>query len=243
MSDKQSSPLAGRRVAVIGGASGIGFAVAALARSRGAQVVIGSRDASRVQAASQRLGDVRGEAVDLRDDASVAGFLGRHAGLDHLVVTAGDWGGGAFAPACGLDLDAARDALEVRFWGALRLARHAAARLAAGGSLTLTGGLLGQRPMRGAPLLTAVAGAVEHLARGLAVDLAPLRVNAVSPGLVLTEHVQAQMPAAVIEQMVAHQPLARAATPEEAARAYLYLMENAYLTGQVLAVDGGALLV
>lgn len=243
MSQDPSSPLAGRRVAVIGGASGIGFAVAALAQARGARVVIGSRVATRVEAAARRLGCSGAEVVDLRDEASVVRFFERLGALDHLAVTAGDWGGAAFVPARALDLAAARDAFEVRFWGALGAAREAAGRLSEGGSITLTGGLLGQHPMRAAPLVSAIAGAVEHLARGLAVDLAPVRVNAVSPGLVLTEHVSTQMPPELIGQIVARQPLPRAATPREAAQAYVYLMENAYVTGQVLSVDGGSLLV
>jgi NAD(P)-dependent dehydrogenase (short-subunit alcohol dehydrogenase family) len=86
-----------------------------------------------------------------------------------------------------------------------------------------------------------VGGAVEHLARGLAVDLAPVRVNAVCPGLVLTEHVKSEMPEAHISAIVARLPLPRAATPEEAAKAYVYLMLNGYATGQVLPVDGGGL--
>ena len=92
------------------------------------------------------------------------------------------------------------------------------------------------------PFVTAAAGAMESLARGLAVDLAPVRVNAVCPGLILTERVR-QMPEERVRGYVAGLPLPRAASPDEAATTYVYVMLNSYVTGQVLAVDGGGLLV
>ena len=102
--------------------------------------------------------------------------------------------------------------------------------------------MLAHRPRKGAPLAAAIGGAVEHLARGLAIDLAPVRVNAVCPGLILTEHVQ-RMPEAMRQAFVSPLPVPRAGSPAEAARAYVYLMQNRYATGQILAVDGGGLLV
>jgi len=98
------------------------------------------------------------------------------------------------------------------------------------------------RPRKGAPLATAIGGAVEHLARGLAVDLAPVRVNAVCPGMILTEVVK-QAPEEVLRAWVAGLSVPRGASPTEAATAYVYLMLNGYVTGQTLAVDGGGLLV
>lgn len=88
-----------------------------------------------------------------------------------------------------------------------------------------------------------LGGSIEFLARALAIELAPVRVNAVCPGLVLTEHIATNYPAAMRDAVVARQPIARAATPDEAAQAYVYLMQNSYLTGLVVPVDGGALLV
>ncbi len=91
-------------------------------------------------------------------------------------------------------------------------------------------------------MATVIGGAAEHLTRGLAMDLAPVRVNAVCPGYVLTDHVK-QMPEAMLQSVVASLPVPRAATPAEAAKAYVYLMLNNYATGQILPVDGGGLLV
>jgi len=234
--------LEGKRVVVIGGTSGIGFAVAELARAQGAAVVIGSSAGTNVDAAVERLSGATGRAVDLRDEASVNGFFGELGAFDHLAITAGDWGAPMFAPTRDLDLTRAREFFTVRFWGALAAVKHACHSIAQDGSITLTSGVLSQRPRKGAPLATALGGAVEHLARGLAMDLAPVRVNAVCPGLVLTEHVK-QMPEERLLSMVAPLPVPRAATPAEAAKAYVYLMLNAYATGQVLPVDGGGLLI
>ena len=234
--------VADRRVVVLGGTSGIGFAVAAMAHAAGAQVVVASRDAGRVADAVARLPGAAGDTIDLRDEASVAGFFERLGPFDHLAATAGDWVAGLFSPLAGLDLAGARDAFEVRFWGVLRVVQIAARTISPAGSVTLTGGMLTQRPRKGTLLATAVGGAVEVLARGLAMDLAPVRVNAVCPGLILTEHV-AGRPEEGRRAATAGLPIPRPGSPEEAAMAYLYLMGNGYVTGQVLPVDGGGSLV
>jgi NAD(P)-dependent dehydrogenase (short-subunit alcohol dehydrogenase family) len=235
--------LDGKRVVVIGGASGIGFAVAELARAQGAAVVIGSSTGANVSAALERLQGATGRTVDLRDEASVAGFFGELGAFDHLAITAGDWGGSTFFASSGdLDLTQARECFKVRFWGALAAVKHGCRTIARDGSITLTSGMLAHRPRKGAPMATAVAGAVEHLTRGLATDIIPVRVNAVCPGIVLTDHVK-QMPEAMLQSIVAPLPVPRGASPAEAAKAYVYLMLNGYATGQILPVDGGGLVV
>ncbi|HEY2662095.1 MAG TPA: SDR family oxidoreductase [Caulobacteraceae bacterium] len=228
---------------VIGGASGVGFAVAAAAQEDGARVVIASSHEANVQAAVKRLGGgATGFVVDVSDEASVAGFFETLGPFDHLAFTAGDWGGSMFAPTRDLDLATAQAGFAVRFWGALTVAKYGCRTIAEGGSFTLTGGMLAHRPMKGAPVTTAVVGAVEHLTLGLAVDLAPIRVNAVCLGLVLTERTK-QMPEAMLQNLTARLPLPRSADPAEAAEAYLYLMRGGYTTGQVLRVDGGGSVV
>ena len=234
--------LDGKRVVVIGGASGIGFAIAELAHAQGAAVVIASSTPANVNEAVERLPGATGRTVDLRDEANVAGFFGELGAFDHLAITAGDWSGSMFVSARDLDLTQARELLSVRFWGVLAAVKHGCRTIAQDGSITLTSGMLAHRPRKGAPLPTAMGGAVEYLARGLAMDLSPVRVNAVCPGLVLTDHVK-QMPEAMLQSMVAPLPVPRAASPAEAAKAYVYLMLNGYATGQILPVDGGGLLV
>jgi NAD(P)-dependent dehydrogenase (short-subunit alcohol dehydrogenase family) len=234
--------LDGARVVVVGGASGVGFAVAAAALEAGAEVVVGSSQSARIEAAAGRLGGrATGRVVDVKDEASVAGFFEACGAFDHLVFTAGDWGQMRGATR-DLDIEASKARLEVRFWGAARVAKHATGRIAADGSITLTGGMLAHRPRPGAPLTTASAHSTEGLALGLARDLAPVRVNAVCLGLILSEQVRT-MGEAAIKGFTANLPLPRAGSVEEAAEAYLYLMRATYVTGQVLRVDGGGSLV
>ncbi|HEY5646141.1 MAG TPA: SDR family oxidoreductase [Pseudomonadales bacterium] len=240
--------LSGQRVVVIGGSSGIGFAVAQRAIEAGAEVTVGSSDGDRVDAAIGRLGQqASGAVVDVRDETSLAGFFGGVGRFDHLAFTAGDWG--AFrAPRAmtELDLDRAGDVFRVRFWGAVAAVKHALGGLAESGSITLTNGVVAHRPRKQAALSTAMAGAIEHLTQALAVDLAPLRVNAVCPGLVLTDvwnDIPEDRREEQLRRMTASQPLPRAGLPAEVAEAYLYLMTGTYSTGQVLVVDGGRTLV
>ncbi|MEZ5559709.1 MAG: SDR family oxidoreductase [Pseudomonadales bacterium] len=245
MSNEQ---LQGKRVVVIGGSSGIGFAVARRAMDAGAEVIIGSSDPGKVQAAVARLGGrATGSTVDVRDEASVAAFFEAAGRFDHVAFTAGDWGSfRAPRPLAALDLAGAGDVFAVRFWGAVSVVKHALAGIAADGSITLTNGVVAHRPRKGGPLSTAMAGAIEHLTRALAVDLAPLRVNAVCPGLVLTEvwnGIPEDQRVQQLKSMTAAQPLPRAGEPAEIAEAYHYLMSGSFSTGQVLIVDGGRTLV
>ena len=234
--------LDGAKVVVIGGASGVGFAVAAAAMEAGAQVVIGSSQTQRIEAAATKLGGgAKGVTVDVKDEASVAAFFAAAGAFDHLVFTAGDWGH-MFGATRDLDVEASKARMEVRFWGAARAAKHAIRQIAKDGSITLTGGMLAHRPMPGAPLTTASANSTEGLALGLARDLAPIRVNAVCLGLIMSEQVQ-NMGEAMVKGFTANLPLPRGGTVEEAAEAYLYLMRATYVTGQIVRVDGGGSLV
>jgi NAD(P)-dependent dehydrogenase (short-subunit alcohol dehydrogenase family) len=231
-----------KRVVVIGGSTGIGFAISELARELGATVVIASSNEANVCAAVERLPGSIGGTVDLRDELSVASFFSELGEFDHLAIMAGNWGGPMFVSIRDLDLNQARDLLDVRFWGALSAVKHACRTIAGNGSITLTSGMVAHRPRKGSPMATAVAGTIEHLTRGLAVDLTPVRVNAVCPGLVLTDRVK-QLSEAQLQSKVAPLPMPRAAEPVETAKAYVYLMLNSYATGQILPVDGGGLLV
>jgi NAD(P)-dependent dehydrogenase (short-subunit alcohol dehydrogenase family) len=234
--------LNGQRVAIIGGSSGIGYAVAGCAQAEGAQVVIGSSKAANVEAAVTSLGQgVSGSRVDVSDEVSVATFFEGLGTFDHLVFTAGDWGPHLFSgPIAKMDFGSPSEALKVRFWGALIAIKHAQGLISPNGSITLTDGVLAHRPRKGAPLSTAFGGAIEHLTRGLAVDLAPIRVNAVCPGLVLNERLNRSPE--LVRQQTERQLIARGADPSEVAQAYLYLMRGGYTTGQVLIVDGGLML-
>lgn len=230
----------GRRVVVIGGTSGIGRAVADGARNLGASVVVASSSDDKVEKA--RAAGADAHAVDVRNEDQLAAFFGKIGDFDHLVYTAGDWGQRGVGPLETLDLSRAGEAFTIRFWGALASVKHAHKTIQPGGSITLTDGMIAHRPRKTAALSTAMAGAVEHLVRGLAVELAPLRVNGVCPGYIETD-IWASIPleqrAARLKTMTERYPLKRAGQPDEAAAAYLYLMRAGYTTGQVLQVDGG----
>ncbi|HKP56772.1 MAG TPA: SDR family oxidoreductase [Polyangiales bacterium] len=239
--------LDGKRVLVIGGGSGIGYAVAEMARQAGAGVVIASSNHARLEAAAQRLGDgVAAQRLDVTDEPGVEAFFKEQGAFDHVVTTAGDWvasGGGFRTPLAEVDLKAAADSFRVRFWGALTVAKHAARVLPPGGTFTLTGGMVAHRPTKGACVATSVGGAIEHLTRGLAVELAPIRVNAVVPGLIRTgiwDRIPADRREQQFTQLTAKLLVPRIGEPDEAARAYLYLMECGYVTGQILYVEGGS---
>lgn len=236
--------LNGKTVVVVGGSSGIGYAVAAAAIGEGARVVIASSSADNVAAAAKRLGGgAEGRALDVRDGGVIGAFFADLGRLDHLAYTAGDWAaGGRFAAQLELEPEAAGALLQVRFWGAKAAAMAAAPHMAEGGSITFTGGMLAHRPMRGAALSTAFGGALEHLTMGLAMELAPIRVNCVCPGLIATERV-AQMSEEMRRAWTGRLPLPRPGEPEEVAQAYLYCMRAGYTTGQTLRVDGGGSLV
>jgi NAD(P)-dependent dehydrogenase (short-subunit alcohol dehydrogenase family) len=235
--------LKGQRIILVGGSSGIGFAVAAAAAAEGASVVLASSNPAKVETAVARLGGAAsGFPVNVTDPADVERAFAATGSFEHLVYTAGDWSGPRRGAVADLDLDAARAQFAVRFWGAVAVIRSAQRRIAAGGSITLTNGMIAHRPRPGAAISSAMAGAVEHMARALAVELAPIRVNCVCPGYIRTE-VWDSIPAETREARLAAftkgQPLARVGEPAETAEAYLYLMRGGYTTGQVLKVDGG----
>jgi NAD(P)-dependent dehydrogenase (short-subunit alcohol dehydrogenase family) len=242
MENAAVSKLGGKKIVVIGGASGVGFVVAEGAVAAGAEVVVGSSQTARIEAAAAKLGKgAKGITVDVKDEASVAALFDAVGAFDHLVFTAGDWGH-MFGATRDLDIEASKARLEVRFWGAARAAKYAVRQIAKEGSITLTGGMLAHRPMPGMPLTVASANSTEGLALGLARDLAPIRVNAVCLGLIMSEQVE-NMGEAMVKMYTQNLPLPRGGTCDEAAEAYLYLMKSTYVTGQVVRVDGGASLV
>ena len=236
--------LEGARILVVGGGSGIGFAVAQAALGEGARVTIASTSADKLEAASGRLRGVETACLDITDEPAVAGYFAGSGHFDHIVSTAGDWGKGRRGPLAEIDMADAEALFRVRFWGNAILAKHGAHRVPAGGSITLTSGMSAYRPQKGSVMATAMAGSIAHLTYGLAVELAPVRVNAVFPGGVATEIFQG-LPdpvRAAEEARFKDQLLPRIAQPGEVAEAYLYAMKGSYTTGQILQVDGGSTL-
>src|ERR1700679_590468 len=181
----QGNGLQDKRVVVLGGSSGIGLAVAQLAAAQGAKVVIASSNAERVEKAVASAGrEVQGQAVDLSDERAVATFFSKLGPFDHLVFTAGD--SLHLHELAATDLQQARHAFELRYWAALAAVKYGSPYIRQHGSIVLTTGIAGQRPRKGWVIAASVCGTIEALTRALAVELAPIRVNAVSPGVVRT---------------------------------------------------------
>ncbi|GAB7182934.1 SDR family oxidoreductase [Kitasatospora sp. Ki12] len=236
--------LTDQHAVVLGGTSGLGLATAGLAARRGARVtVVSSRADSAERALATLPTGTTAEVVDLTDSALVTALFDRLGPVDHLVFTAGE--PLALTPLADLDLDAARRLFTLRYFGALDAVRAAAPRLRPGGSVTLTSGTAGLRPGPGWSVAASICGAVESLVRALAVELAPIRVNAVRAGVIRTP-LWSGLPDADREQLYAATaaglPLGRIGEPEDAAEAYAYLMEQRFATGTVVTVDGGTLL-
>lgn len=223
------------RVVVIGGTSGIGLAVAQAAAAAGAQVIVGSRSAQSVERALSELsGRASGRPVDVTSTASLESFFAATGAFDHLVYTAGD----ALLSGVIADYDPQRahDFFDIRLFRALDTVRIALPTLT--GSVTLTSGAAAFHGGPGRLLGATVSGAVITAARSLAVELAPIRVNVVAPGIVRTP-LWSGTPESLFERAAGQTLLGRVATPEDAAKAYLSLIDQDYLTGNVSVVDGG----
>jgi NAD(P)-dependent dehydrogenase (short-subunit alcohol dehydrogenase family) len=231
--------LAGQKVVVVGGSSGIGLATAVLAGASGAEIVIASSNPTRLAAARQQSG-AASIVCDVTQDDSVKALFERTGPVDHVVVTAARLRSGPFRT---VSMDDVRATMEGKFWGAWRVAR--AANIRPGGSLTLVTGFLSLRPRPGAAIVGAANGALESLARSLALELAPVRVNAVSPGIVDTP-IRADMPEAARKDMLAKTaaglPAGRVGLAEDIAQQIVSFMGNGFATGAIVYIDGGALI-
>lgn len=234
-----------KRVIVMGGSSGIGLAVAQQAASLGAKVVIVSSNAERVrQAVDSISGEAQGQAVNVSDEKAVAAFFAKLGPFDHLVFTAGD--SLHLHDLAATDLQRARSAFELRYWAALAAVKYGSPHIRKHGSIVLTTGIAGQRPQKGWVLAASVCGTIEALTRALAVELAPIRVNAVSPGVVRTnlwQTMSASDRERLYETVGNSLPVGRIGEASEIAQAYLFLMQQGFATGQTVVVDGGTVLV
>jgi NAD(P)-dependent dehydrogenase (short-subunit alcohol dehydrogenase family) len=229
--------LRGQRIVIIGGSSGIGYAAADCALAEGAHVTIASNHGARVEAALARLGrNALGGVVDVRAEASVAHFFSGLPDFDHLIYLVGDSGPSLLSASLRQwDSTAAAEALNVNGWGALMAIKHAQTRLSSSGSITLTERIFAHRSQTG----SVPPSVFEHMTRSLAVDLAPIRVNAVRSGCTATDRWDGSELAHQTRRLL----IPRGAEPVEIAQAYLYLMRGSYTTGQVLVVDGGLTLL
>jgi NAD(P)-dependent dehydrogenase (short-subunit alcohol dehydrogenase family) len=232
----------GQKIVVVGGTSGIGLVVARNAADLGAEVYIGSSNARNLESALASVQGVQGAVVDVGSEESVARFFSDISEIDHLVSTVGP--SYRAAAVTETDLEEAQGLYKIKFWGQFLIARHGAPKVQENGSITLTSGILSARPVAGLGVLASVNAGIEALGRTLALELAPRRVNTVCPGFIDTEKLWKDLPAeereARLREKAASDLLtARVGHPDDAARSYLYAIQNPYVTGQTLVVDGG----
>jgi NAD(P)-dependent dehydrogenase (short-subunit alcohol dehydrogenase family) len=233
-----------KTVVIIGGSSGIGLATAQAAWSEGAQIVITGRSKERLIAAREKLGGrVRTVTLDSADEEGTIALFGQLEQVDHIFVSAATV---TFGKGLAGDTASLRPGLDTRFWGSFFAAKYGSAKMPRDGSITLCSGTSALRPLSGASVGSASCGAVEAFGRSLAVELAPIRVNTIVPGLIdtpLLNTVLGERREALMAQAAAQLPVRRVGRPEDIADAILFLMKNGFVTGITLTVDGGRLLV
>ncbi|HFQ5373354.1 TPA: SDR family oxidoreductase [Vibrio vulnificus] len=212
---------------VLGGTSGIGAELAKQLES----------DHTIVHVASRQTG------LDISDEKSVYHYFETIGAFDHLIITAG-----SYAPAgkvVDVEVTQAKYAFDTKFWGAVLAAKHGARYLKQGGSITLTSGMLSRKVVANTYVKAAINAAIEATTKVLAKELAPIRVNAISPGLTKTEAykgMNADDRDAMYQRTQSHLPVGKVGEASDIAMAYLFAIQNSYMTGTVIDVDGGALL-
>ncbi len=227
-----------KTVVVVGRGSGIARAVALLARDEGAQVVVAGRDKAKLDDAYAGL-DVRAETVDVTDDSSIAALADRLGPVDHVVSTASARARGKLAD---LDRKNLQLSFDTKVIGPTMLAKHFAGQMNSGGSFVLFSGVNAFKVNVGYLGVAITNGAVDFLTRSLAVELAPIRVNAISPGVIDTGAWDAfgeSGKRSYFEQIGTTNPARRIGTSEDVADAVLFAMTNSFLTGVTLKIDGG----
>jgi NAD(P)-dependent dehydrogenase (short-subunit alcohol dehydrogenase family) len=232
--------LHGKTIVIVGGSSGIGFETARLALQQGAKVTISGRSEEKLSKARfSLLGDVRTVVAEVTNEASVQQIFARLDRVDHVFIPAGGLSMGKI-----LDTDPKefRQGLEERIFGALYVIRASVPKLSQEGSITLMSGVRADRPVPGTTMTTVGVAAAEALTRSLALELAPIRVNAVAPGWTDTPLVSKALGDnydSVISAAIAKLPVKRIGKPEDVAQAVTMLMTNPFISGEVLHVDGG----
>ncbi|NKK72598.1 SDR family oxidoreductase [Rhizobium leguminosarum bv. viciae] len=236
------------KIIIVGGSSGMGLALARRLLAEGAAVAIAGRGEDKLAAARRDLGDhpkLKTYAVDISREDEVAALFGSSGTVDHIVSTAADIVG-AYQLLPSIELAAAQRVVESKFYGPLLLAKYGANHLPPSGSITYTSGVAAYRPAARGSVVAAVNAALEGLVRALAVELAPIRINAVSPGWVDTpiwSFVAGDAKQATLEAMAQRLPAGRVGRPDDIADAIRFLIGNGFTTGTILHVEGGHRLV
>jgi NAD(P)-dependent dehydrogenase (short-subunit alcohol dehydrogenase family) len=237
-----ANTLQDRTILVVGRGSGIARAVTLLARSEGARIIVAGRDRAEL-ASSYDDGGISSETLDITDDESIAALADRVGRVDHVVSTASARARGKLAD---LQRENLLQSFDTKVIGPTMLAKHFAGQINPGGSFVLFSGVHAFKHNVGYLGVGVTNGAVDFLTRWLAVELAPIRVNAISPGVIDTgawDAMGEDGKREYFEQIAAHNPTGRIGTPDDIAAAVLFAMTNTFMTGMTLKVDGGEPLV
>ncbi|WP_431962430.1 SDR family oxidoreductase [Nocardia sp. bgisy134] len=228
---------------IIGGGSGMGFALARVLVAQGEDVTIVGRSVDRLDAARAELeqagnGRVRTRRADIGREDDVAELFAGDQQMDHVAVTAAD-ATGVYGPTARVSTDIARSVLNTKLLGAWLVGKHAVGKVT--GSLTFTSGINAYRPNGSNTIMAAANGALASLVSGLAIEMAPVRVNAISPGWVDTPiwNQLGMDKQAAFAELAQRLPARRIGTPDDIAQAFLAVMRNQFITATVLHVDGG----
>lgn len=236
--------LSEKKVVVVGGSSGIGLAVAKMARAEGASVTILGRSLTKLQRAKNLIAsEVKTISIDVMEIEAVDRAFKEIGNLDHLFISAQD---AATAPLAETTMEKLRMTLDSKIWGALHVVKQAASRMALNGSITFISGLAARRGYPNFAVAGAANAGIEAVARKSAIELSPIRVNTVCAGVIETEmldRVFGENRDKVVESIAQKLPVKRIGKPEEVADAVLFLMNNGFATGSTLLLDGGDALV
>ncbi len=233
----------GIRTVLIGASSGMGLATAKMLHSLGHDIVIASRSQDKLQEAKKVIGKVESYVLDVTKEKDIAQFFDSVGSFDHLVTSAAIFVMGPFLK---LPLEEAKRFFDSKFWGQYLAAKHGAPHIRKGGSITFFCGVAGQKPFMNFAAGSAINAALEGLTRALALELAPIRVNAVSPGTVVTpvwDVVPEQERLKEFEETANRLPAKKVGQPEDIAQAVAYLIQCSYATGSIVYVDGGARII
>jgi Dehydrogenases with different specificities (related to short-chain alcohol dehydrogenases) len=233
--------LRGRTVALVGGGTGIGLQVARICVTLGAQVVLGGRTPAKLAGACEQLGSsATWKRVDTADHVSLSEFFDDIDVVDHLFTTAADYVSGSMRS---LSNEQAESAMASKFWGQYYAVKYALPKFSSDGSVVLLAGADGARPTAEAAAYVACNAAVEGLGRGLAFELAPVRVNTISPGAIDGNFWSTRKKPAIRDEAFARYQNAnltkRVGTEAEVAAAVVFLFSNGYSTGSTMYLDGG----
>ncbi|SDZ54814.1 NAD(P)-dependent dehydrogenase, short-chain alcohol dehydrogenase family [Jannaschia faecimaris] len=240
-----SMDLNGQRVVITGITGGIGRASAERLLQAGADVIVSARSQDKLDAALAELsGKASGYVLDLLDMDSIAGFFEKVGKFDHLVTPAAT---SMFAPIADMDFDAARAIIESKQWGQMMTVHHAIKQMSKTGSITLFSGTVTQKPLPGSSMFAAVGAATEASARVWGLELAPLRVNTIVPGIIETPVwsglMGAEAGAEALNGFASVLPVGRVGTADDIAKAVVFLIDNGFVDGESLVVDGGHRLI